>query len=115
MCFSTCFQKAIPYYAAAGQPITNFRPLAAGTEKYAEKPMTCSSAWQRLTKSFFWSAACGCLQVGGLGSRLFTGFCKQLYNILSCCAKHCTATQHVLHNISITALPDCMDSKHRQV
>ena len=53
LCFSTWFQKALPYYTAAGQPITNFviRPLAVGTKLFAEKPMTCSNAWHRLTKS----------------------------------------------------------------
>ena len=27
------------------------RPSAVGTKRFAEKPMTCSNAWQRLTKS----------------------------------------------------------------
>lgn len=36
----------------AGQPITNFltRPLQVGTKLYAEKGMTSSNAWARLTK-----------------------------------------------------------------
>ena len=52
MCFSTWFQMAAHHYAAAGQPITNhiIRPLGVGTKQFAEKPMTCSNAWARLTK-----------------------------------------------------------------
>ncbi len=41
-----------PHHAAAGQPITNYitRPLGVGTKQFAEKPMTYSNAWARLTK-----------------------------------------------------------------
>ncbi len=48
MRFSTWFQMAVHHHAAAGQPIT--RPLGVGTKQFAEKPMTCSNAWARLTK-----------------------------------------------------------------
>jgi len=52
MCFSTWFQMAVHHHAAAGQPISNCitRPLGVGTKQFAEKPMTCSNAWARLTK-----------------------------------------------------------------
>ncbi|DBA78632.1 TPA: hypothetical protein ACH3X1_008554 [Trebouxia sp. C0004] len=52
MCFTSWLQLAVHHYAAAGQPITNFltRPLQVGTKLYAEKGMTCSNAWARLTK-----------------------------------------------------------------
>ncbi len=39
------------YHAAEGQPITNYiGPLAAETSQFAEKPMSCSQAWARLSK-----------------------------------------------------------------
>ena len=54
MCLSTWLQLAVHHHAAAGQPITNFltRPLQVGTKQYAQKGMTCSNAWARLTKYF---------------------------------------------------------------
>ena len=52
LCFSSWLQMSVHYYAAAGQPITNFitRPLAVGTKRFAEKPMTSSNTWARLTQ-----------------------------------------------------------------
>ena len=51
MCFSTWFQMAVHHHAAAGQPITYYitRPLGVETKQFAEKLMTCSNAWARLT------------------------------------------------------------------
>ena len=52
LCWFTWLQLAVHHYAAAGQPVTNFltRPLQVGTKLYAEKGMTCRSAWAQLTK-----------------------------------------------------------------
>ena len=52
LCFSTWLQLAVTHFAEAGQPITNFltRPLQVGNKQYAEKGMTSSNAWARLTK-----------------------------------------------------------------
>ena len=51
LCFSSWLQLAIYSYHAAGQPITNFltRPLLKGTTQFAEKGMSCSNTWARLT------------------------------------------------------------------
>ena len=52
LCVSTWLGLAVHHYAEAGQPIINYitRPLQVGTNLYAEKPMTCSNTWARLTK-----------------------------------------------------------------
>ena len=52
LCFSTWLQLAVTHFLEAVQPITNFltRPLQVGTKVYAEKGMTSSNAWARLTK-----------------------------------------------------------------
>ena len=52
LCLPTWLQLAVTYFAEAGQPMTNFRtrPLQVGTQLYAEKGMTSSNAWARLTK-----------------------------------------------------------------
>ena len=52
LCFSSWLKMAVHHYAAAGQPITSFitRPLAVGTKRIAEKPMTSSNTWARLTQ-----------------------------------------------------------------
>ena len=52
-CFSFWLQLAVHHYAAADQPISNLitRPLAVGTIHFAEKLMTSSNTWARLTKA----------------------------------------------------------------
>jgi len=51
LCFTTWLQLVTHHYAAAGQPVTNFitGPLTVGKKLFAEKFMTCSNAWARLT------------------------------------------------------------------
>ena len=52
LCFSVWLQQATYCYAAAVQPITKSitRPLEVGTKQFAEKLMTTSNTWDRLTK-----------------------------------------------------------------
>ena len=52
LCCASWLQMAVHHYAAAGQPITNFitRPLVVGTNRFAEKLMTSSDTWARLTQ-----------------------------------------------------------------
>ena len=52
MCLSTWLARAMQQHAEAGQPITNYltRPLQVGTSLFAEKLMSCSNVWARLTK-----------------------------------------------------------------
>ena len=52
LCLSTWLARAVQQHAEAGQPITNFitRPLQVGTNLFAEKSMSCSNVWARLTK-----------------------------------------------------------------
>lgn len=49
---STWLQQAMHRHALAGQPITSFiiRPLELGTKQLAEKLITISNTWARLTK-----------------------------------------------------------------
>ena len=51
MCFSTWLQLAVTAYEEAQQPITNYllRPLAKGTQTFAEKGMTSNAIWGRFT------------------------------------------------------------------
>lgn len=50
--FTSWLRPAVALYSAAGQPITNFitRPFSTGTKVFAEKAMTISTIWARLTK-----------------------------------------------------------------
>lgn len=52
LCFTSWLQPASALYADAGQLIANFltRPLIEGSQLFAEKPMSCTAIWARLTK-----------------------------------------------------------------